>query len=208
MPCFACGDTHHAPEWGRVPDVNVQLLHKTDVKKFTWWDGVWYFYVCTQCREEHGIMEEQGWFLRQIHENNFCWHCPVPRKPGFASHAQGPGGAGYVELQPQFQWTAEILCAELAQVPGVLAANCETDERTIWVTCQPTGLAQSVVLKFVVVRSDQPIPGGQPSVCVCFKKALACLYSEAWRILDHVTRGKALFPSLVERSVANSPLRA
>ena len=105
--------------------------------------------------------------------------------------------AGFVELAPQFPWTAHDLYAELERVPGVLKVSWfyslvgdhkRAHNILVW------SEAASKPLEFEVKLWQQ-----SPSsfaVSVCFKEPPMGLIPEAWRILRTVSAGKQLFPDL------------
>ena len=121
--------------------------------------------------------------------------------------------AGFVELGPQFPWTAEDLYEELERVPGVLKVSWQTtktsqgnvgdhrSERNILVYSSLARLCQP--LEFEVTRNNHMKDRCAPfMVTVCFKAPPRDYVPEAWRILSHVCSGKELFPEHVAKCKA------
>ena len=136
-------------------------------------------------------------------------------RPGSASHmdyksarrmsqrfeCKANSSAGFVELAPEFPWTAEDLYEELERVPGVRKVSWQTtktsqgnvgdhrSERNILVYSSLARLCQP--LEFEVTRNNQKKDRHAPfTVTVCFKEPPRDWVAKAWRILSHVCAGK------------------
>ena len=119
----------------------------------------------------------------------------VEEDPVSKSEQPGKRVAGFVELAPQFQWTAQDLYAELQRVPGVLKVSWDTPcEANILVWSSLAGPeAANKPLEFLVKQYMSP-GGAASAITVCFKEPPTGLFREARRGLSTVCAGKELFP--------------
>ena len=118
--------------------------------------------------------------------------------------------AGFVDLAPEFSWTAEDLYEELERVPGVLKVSWQTtktsqgnvgvhrSERNTLVYSSLARLCQP--LEFEVTQNNHKKDRHALfTVTVCFKEPPPGCVPEAWRILSHVCAGKELLPEHVAK---------